>query len=142
MLDQPFFLQHSNIGKGRSAADRVPTKCAQMLAWQKAIGDSLWSDKSAKWEAVSNTFCHGYHIRFDTLVMIYAEEFACAPETGLDLVYNQQDAVTVEYLLDAREVTLWQRNESSFSKYRLDNKCSHIPARLVADHILHRIGAG
>src|SRR5215467_12193281 len=142
MLDQPFVLQHGNVGKGGCAADRVPTKCAQMFAWQKAIGDNLWCDKGTEWEAVSDALCHGYHIRLDPLVVIYAEEFAGAPEAGLDLVYNQQDAVTVEYLLDAYEVSLWQWDESAFSKYRLNYKCSHVPARLVADHVLYCIRAG
>src|SRR6266571_5266432 len=115
MLDQPFVLQHRDIGKSRCAADRVPTKCAQMFAWQKAISNGFWCNKGAERKAVGDAFCHGYHIRLDPLVVIYAEQFAGAPEAGLDLVYNQQDAVTVEYLLDAREIALRQRNEPAFS---------------------------
>src|SRR5260370_21257732 len=108
MLNEMFFLQNSDIGKGSCARDRITTKGTQVLARLEAVSDSCGSNKGPQRKAVGDAFCQCHNIGFNTLLVLNAEEFASATKACLYLINHQQDAIAIQDFFDPSQIALWE----------------------------------
>src|SRR5579872_3966136 len=98
MADQTFLMQHFNSSDRCCARHRVSSKSAQVFARKKTVGQRLRGNEGSQRETIRDSFGQRHDIRLYLLLIFHAKKPASPAKTGLNLVYDEKNAVSIEDL--------------------------------------------
>ena len=124
---QPLAFEEGDICQRRRTADRIAAKRGQVIARLERRRDLVAGGERAERESVGNALGRHQNIRLDP-VMLEGEHRARAPEAGLHLVGNKQDAVLVQYLFHGAEIVVGRDDNPPSPRIGSARKAATSPA--------------
>ncbi len=130
MVEESVLGQHIEGGVRRRHRQRVAAEGAAMATRGHGLSHSLGREDGAAGETARNTLGTTHDVRGHTGPFV-GEQLTRAPETGLHLIEDQQQAQVVGYRAQLAQITVVQRAQTALALHWLDDD----GGRLRRDHV-------